>query len=231
MARAPQATAPGGCGGRVTLAGMSGAAIATSASKRPLGPRALLTRQRLLEGTAALLNDGGVRDFKVVDVARAVGVSAATFYEYFPTVDEALLELARRVTDEQSKLLPMAEQEWESLDQAREFVADYVHHFDRNRAVLRYRNLAAQEGDQRFREVRNEAHAPLTRALAAQITVAQQHGRVDLEIHPYAAAGGMVAMVERLAEFQYEFGLRGVSEPALIETAARTVFQIVTGRS
>ncbi len=38
-----------------------------------------------------------------------------------------------------------------------------------NRAVLRTRNLAAQEGDRRFRDVRNRALEPFTEALAAQV--------------------------------------------------------------
>jgi AcrR family transcriptional regulator len=69
-------------------------------SGRELGPRALRTRQKLLEATAKLLAQRSVRDVSVVDIARAAGTSPATFYQYFAGVIEATLWLAERAADE-----------------------------------------------------------------------------------------------------------------------------------
>ena len=56
---------------------------------RPLGKRGAQTRRRLLDATATLLETHGIRDLRVVDIARAVGTSPATFYQYFRDVEEA----------------------------------------------------------------------------------------------------------------------------------------------
>ena len=46
---------------------------------RALGRRGALTRRRLLKATAELLETHGIRDLRVVDIAREVGTSPATF--------------------------------------------------------------------------------------------------------------------------------------------------------
>ena len=193
----------------------------------------MITRDKLLEATAAMLETGGLLDFKVVDVARAVGTSPATFYQYFASVEDAILELSAHLADDLVGLLKVINQPWKgprSLDHAREFVDAYFNHFDSNRAVLRVRNLSAQEGDLRFRKVRNDAMLPFTKALAAKIEASQAAGRVVPEINSFAAGGGLMAMMERLAAFRYEFEARGVNRDSLVETTARMVHQTVTGR-
>ena len=65
-------------------------------SGRTLGPRAAETRQRLLDATEELLATRKLRDLRVIDVARRVGTSPATFYQYFEDLEAAVLELAER---------------------------------------------------------------------------------------------------------------------------------------
>lgn len=60
-----------------------------------LGPRARATRRALLDAVAALLESTAWRALTVRDVARAADSSPAAFYQYFPTLDDAVLELAR----------------------------------------------------------------------------------------------------------------------------------------
>ena len=106
----------------------------------------------------------------------------------------------------------------------------FISYWDQFRPVLRARNLAAQEGDQRFREVRVRALSTITDRLADKVSESQAAGKVPAEITPYAAAGAMVAMMERMADFHLEFEPRGVSREAMVETVARIVHQTVTGR-
>ena len=63
------------------------------------GRRGLATRQRLLAATATLLETTGYRDLKVVEVAREAGTSPATFYQYFPDAESAVLVLAAELTE------------------------------------------------------------------------------------------------------------------------------------
>ncbi len=64
------------------------------------GRRGMATRERLLEHTNRLLETTSYRDLKVVDIARDAGVSPATFYQYFPDAESAVLALADRLIGE-----------------------------------------------------------------------------------------------------------------------------------
>lgn len=200
---------------------------------RRLGQRAQATRRRLLDATIELLETEGILDLKVVDVARKVGTSPATFYQYFANVEEVVLALSEEAGEEVFELVPLLEQTWrgaKALDLARALVDGFVRQWDANRAVLRSRDLAAQEGDPRFRQVRIDSLSNITDRLASRIAENQAAGRVDREVTPYAAAGALVAMMGRMAAYHYEFEGRGVSRESMVETVARIVCQTVTGR-
>jgi len=199
---------------------------------RSLGKRGALTRQRLLDATAKLLETRGVRDLRVVDIAREVGTSPATFYQYFRDVEEAVLVLAESVAEDLAPVADVLSRPWEGdagLDAARTMVEGFLASWDRHRAILRTRNLAAQEGDQRFREVRNASLEPLMVALSDRIREAQRAGAVDRHVSAVAAAAALVAMTERMAAFHRELERVGVGGDELIETTARIIHQTATG--
>ena len=199
---------------------------------RRLGRRAQLTRRRLLDATAELLGSEGILDLTVVDIARKVGTSPATFYQYFQNVEEAVLALSAEVGDEVQALAIAVDGRWQGakgLATARALVDGFLDYWDQHRAVLRTRNLAAQEGDPRFREVRNQALSQITDRLAAKVAEFKDAGKVPADINAYAAAGALVAMMERMGAYHYELESRGVSRTAMVETIARIVHQTVTG--
>ena len=208
------------------------AASAVALDGRPLGKRGAATRRRLLESTARLLESHGVRDLRVVDIAREVGTSPATFYQYFRDVEEAVLALTAVVGEELAPVDELLRRPWtgtSGLDTAREMVDAFIRYWDANRAVLRTRNLAAQEGDQRFRQVRNNSLRPLTEHLANAVAESQAAGRVSSEIAPMAAAAALVALLERMAAFHRDLETLGVTRADVVETTARIVHQTVTG--
>jgi hypothetical protein len=149
---------------------------------RTLGPRALQTRQRLLDATAELLERRSVRELRVVEIARAISEA-------------------------------------------------FVEHWDRHGAVLRVRNLKAEEGDRSFRRVRVNALSPVVEHLAKRIEEFKRGGRVSAGINPWAAASSLVAMLERMSSYHQSFERAGVTRDQLVETCARIVFSTVTGRS
>jgi AcrR family transcriptional regulator len=200
---------------------------------RPLGKRGALTRRRLLDATAGLLESRGVRDLRVVDIARKVGTSPATFYQYFRDVEEAVLVLAEEVGEDLAPVGELLARPWRGkagLGSAREMVDAFLRYWDGHRAVLRTRNLAAQEGDRRFRAVRNRSLQPLTEAVAAKVAQAQNGGKVGDGISPVAAAAALVAMLERMAAFHTDLEPLGASRDDVVETTARIIYQTVTGR-
>ncbi len=203
-------------------------------SGRPLGPRALQTRRRLLEAAAVLLGERRVRDIKVVDIAKKVGTSPATFYQYFKDVEEATLCLAEEAAEEMPAVVELIDGPWrgrKGLDNAREIADRFVRHWDDHRAVLLLRNLAADEGDRRFQKVRREALTPVLEHLARQVEESQKAGRIAPELSPYAAAAALASILERLAAYHKELEYFGVTRKQLVETCARILFQTVTGRS
>ena len=133
-------------------------------SGRSLGPRAQRTRQRLLDAAARLMGERGVREVSVVEIARSAGTSPATFYQYFKDVPEATLRLAEQAALEMPALVDLIDGSWrgrEGLANARVRVDAGVRHWDAHHAVLRLRNLAAEEGDRRFQRARRVALAPV----------------------------------------------------------------------
>jgi AcrR family transcriptional regulator len=200
---------------------------------RSLGSRGVRTRRRLLDATATLLETHGIRDLRVVDIARRVETSPATFYQYFRDVKDAVLALAGEVGESTVPLLAVLAGSWDAaggLDSARALVEGFVDFWDLNRAVLRTRNLAAQEGDRRFRDVRNRALEPFTEALAAHVEAAQRAGHVAAELSPAAAGAALVALLERMAAFHRDLEPLGIDRAQLVETTARIIHQTVAGR-
>ena len=197
---------------------------------RPLGKRGAETRRRLIEATGKLLESNGLRDLRVVDIARAVGTSPATFYQYFRDVEDAVLALASEAAADLSPVSRALAEPWTDRS-ARRIVEAFVASWDAHRTVLRVRNLAAQEGDQRFRTARNASLRPITEALAARVAESQRAGRVSPDVSPIAAASALVAMTERVAAFHREIEDLGVDREALLATTARIIDQTVTGPS
>lgn len=196
---------------------------------RAIGERGSRTRSRILTSTATILEAVGINDLRVVDIARSVGCSPATFYQYFRDSSDAVLALAEQVGEETIPLGAEMRVDWRGPDgaaAARRMVDGFVRYWDAHRAVLRTRNLAAQEGDQRFREVRNRALRPLTEGLALMIS--ESPGEGSKELTPYAAAAALVAMLERMAEFHSDLEGYGASRDDVVTTTALIIHSTVT---
>jgi AcrR family transcriptional regulator len=203
-------------------------------SGRVLGPKALQTRERLLDATNTLLDRRSLRDLRVVEIARKVGTSPATFYQYFKDVEEAVLCLAEQAGEDVPAVLEMIEGPWEGeagLKNARAIVDAFIRHWDENRAVLRVRNLASEEGDERFQRVRRRTLSPVVEAFAARVSEAVAAGGVHADIHPYAAAAAMAAILERLAAYHIELEGFGMTRDDLVQSCARILVQTLTGAS
>jgi AcrR family transcriptional regulator len=206
----------------------------TALDGRPLGKRGTETRRRLLDATRDLLETHGIRDLRVVEIARAVGTSPATFYQYFRDVEAAVLALAAEVGDEVRPLTDLVGPPWwdaGSLDRARALVDGFVTYWDRHRPVLRTRNLAAQEGDVRFREVRAATLSEFIAGFRAQIEHGRAAGAIPASMSSAAAAAALVALIERMAAFHHDLEPMGITRADLVETTAHIIHQTVVGQT
>jgi len=205
----------------------------TATDGRVIGQRAQQTRRRLLDATASLLREHGALDVKVLDVAREVGASPATFYQYFADVEDAIHALSLDLIDRVAPIQARFELDWsgpDGPDVVRSIVSDYLDFWDEHGAVLRMMLLRADEGDERFRQVRRQYNAPFMAAMAGKVREAQGAGRLTRSLDPEATAGALLAALDRLPNYRQGFEKRGTSRSAMIETVALLLHSSLTGR-
>ena len=183
----------------------------------------MATRERLLEHTSRLLATTTYRDLKVVDIARDAGVSPATFYQYFPDAESAVLALADRLIGEGGERLtrPFRTATWEGRS-AYETCEDLA------AAFLDF--WAALEGDQRFRDSRTHLLSKFTLLAEQVISDQQQLGFAPVDLNPMATAVVLVSMLAHVAAHQYGIGGAGVRTVDLRVAMARQIYTGVTGR-
>ncbi len=167
-----------------------------------IGSKGERTRRVLIDATVTLLETHGLRDVSVVDVARAANTSPATFYVYFRGVPEAVLAALGNAPQTSPELESLIGQDWlvpGAAANARAVVEAYTELWNRHRTIFCVRNLAAEEGDDRFYQARMKASGPVMLALVERIVRAQSAGRTPADLAPRACAGVLLMMLERLS--------------------------------
>lgn len=167
-----------------------------------IGSKGERTRAAIIAATVILLESRGLRDVSVVEVAREAGVSPASFYVYFRGVPEVVLAALQSASQTSPELEDLLARDWHEGDaaaSASRFVEAYTSLWNANATIFRVRNLAAEEGDERFYVARMQAAQPMMAGISAAIGRAQARGRVPAQLEPRACAGTMLMMLERLA--------------------------------
>ncbi|MGC4949209.1 TetR family transcriptional regulator [Streptomyces sp. DT224] len=201
---------------------------------RVAGRRGQATRQKLLDCLSEMLSSSPYRDVKVIDVARRAGTSPATFYQYFPDVEGAVLELAEDVAKEGAGLTELVagrswvgKAGWQTSEQLVEGFLDF---WRRNDAILRVIDLGAAEGDKRFNKIRMKVLNSVTGSLTESVKELQAKGRVDKDISAAAMAGSLVVMLAGVASHQKGFTAWGVKQAELKPHLAQLVHLGITGK-
>lgn len=204
-----------------------------AADGRLPGRRGRATRQKLLDATAALLETSSYRELKVVDIARKAGTSPATFYQYFPDVEAAILSLGEVMVLEGPMLAEPLNGPWTGrggYTTALRLVEGFLQFWEQHEAVLRVVDLAIVEGDGRFRAIRNRLLEPVTFGLIDAITEHQSAGRLPGTVDPRAQAAVLLSMLAHVAEHRHGLEAWGVTHDQALESMARIVAWSVTGR-
>jgi AcrR family transcriptional regulator len=179
-----------------------------------------------------MLGESSYRELKVVDIARAAGTSPATFYQYFPDVETAILVLAEDLARDSATLADVAaEQTWRgkgAYPAALAVVDAFLAFWDANRPVLRVLDLLSEEGDQRFYKVRSGLLTRLTRALADALVETQRDKAPPLD--PMAQVGVVVAMLSNVARHRFGFEFWGIKGDATRHSMARILAWVVSGQ-
>ncbi|MBP5938920.1 TetR family transcriptional regulator [Streptomyces acidiscabies] len=201
---------------------------------RVAGRRGQATRQKLLDCLSEMLSSSPYRDVKVIDVARKAGTSPATFYQYFPDVEGAVLEIAEQMAAEGAGLTDLLEgRSWvgkAGWQTAQELVDGFLEFWRKNEAILRVVDLGAAEGDKRFYKLRMKILNSVNNSLADAVAELQSKGKVDKDVNPAAVAGSLVAMLAAVASHQKGFTTWGVKQAELKPNLALLVHLGITGK-
>ncbi|MFE6160853.1 TetR family transcriptional regulator [Streptomyces sp. NPDC048441] len=201
---------------------------------RVAGRRGQATRQKLLDCLSEMLSSSPYRDVKVIDVARKAGTSPATFYQYFPDVEGAVLEIAEQMAAEGAELTQLLDgRSWvgkAGWQTSQELVEGFLDFWRKNDAILRVVDLGAAEGDKRFYKLRMKILNSVNNSLTDTVKELQAKGKVDKDVNPAAMAGSLVAMLAAVASHQRGFQTWGVKQAELKPNLALLVHLGVTGK-
>ena len=198
------------------------------------GRRGQATRARLLDRTREMLITTSYRDLKVVDIARGAGTSPATFYQYFPDAESALLALADELVGEGRERLtrPVLEGPWQgraAYVTCERIAAAFLSFWAEHGPLLAVIDMAAREGDRRFRGIRVQLLNPFTEAVAEVARRQQEAGRLPADHDERATAAVLVAMLAQVAGHQYGIEAYGTSLEQIQHTMARLIYSGLTG--
>ena len=206
--------------------------MSVKAAQNQLGqrmyPKGAQTRRRLMKATADLMEKRSVRDLKVTEITALAGAATSTFYIYFDDVIAAVLAVTEEIEQFTPEIRSLLDQPWAPRDayqNARALVQAYVNFWDQHHAILRMRNLAAEEGDKRFREARHRSTEPLLVVLQQKVEAG------GLPVDARAVATIIMAILERIPAITRVPGPRRRSRPKMIDAAAFTIAALLTPHS
>ena len=196
---------------------------------RGISRRGRDTRQRLLDGTRDLLDESSYRAVRVVDIARAAGTSPATFYQYFPGVESAVLALAEALAEQGAAELRalVANHRWDRAGAPASSLAlaeGFLDFWERNGALMTVIDHASLEGDQRFRQIRTRLLNGVTVALEAVAAASTN----DDSREARAVAGVLTSMLSHVAAHRRGLEDWGIERRDLQATMARIIAEVLT---
>lgn len=201
---------------------------------RVAGRRGQATRSRLLDCLHEMLSSQAYRSVTVIDVARLAGTSPATFYQYFPDIETAIIELANEMAKDGARLKDLAEdQTWTGrtgYSAAEALVDGFLEFWQEHEAILRVVDLATSEGDKRFYKIRMKILNAVTTSITDAITELQRSGRVEKDVNPAAMAGSLVAMLAAVSAHQSGFESWNIKKKDLRNAMAALLYWGITQR-
>jgi hypothetical protein len=107
---------------------------------------------------------------------------------------------------------------------------EFISFWDEHRSVLRVVDLATNEGDNRFANIRTRLLNDFNNALSEAIAEMKRSGRHPDDVDPLATAGVLVAMLAHVSAHRYGFEFWGVRTADLRTSMARIIYTAVSGQ-
>jgi AcrR family transcriptional regulator len=186
------------------------------------------TQRRIKDALHRIIKRVKLSDVSVLGVAEEAGVSPATFYRYYRDVEHVAQALCMELIHDLDRAAEFAESDWlgpRGEGAALAFVEEFLAHWRRNKAILRMRNLKAEEGDPFFEDLR--VHM-LRRSTTALVRRMRGPGVPRGAPEPSVVGNLLVGMLERAGAYQDLY--RGGAE-TVARVAASLIYEAVTSRS
>ena len=208
--------------------------MATTTNKlgHRMGARGGRTRQALLDAGSALLRERSFGAVRTADVAQTAGVSPASFYTYFSSVDDIVLALCEAATEDCNAVARHLQGDWSgdrAFVAAREYVAEVLTMWRAHGHALRIEHMLADQGHAAFADSRIRRLRRLHLALERRIAEARAGGRQPEGLDPRLASYQVANMVESMAD-GFDLLLRADTAEAVLDTTAHMVVRLTTGR-
>jgi AcrR family transcriptional regulator len=156
-------------------------------------PRGEETRNALLAAASMLFARDGYHETSVPDIVQAAGVGHGTFYEYFRSRREILLELTRQAADNESRLPRLKSRDLRDRIRAEIFwyLSDHLEHLELSKVWHE-----ASSFDPEIAETRRRERARRIGRVRRGIEAAGVREDIDLDI----AAAALTAMLEEFTQ-------------------------------
>lgn len=200
-----------------------------------LRTKGLQSRQRIVSTLLTMLEGDSPRELAAADVARAAGMSIASFYSYFRDVTEVLLVAAEQASEAGPDVSDLLSVPWagtEASQLVRRAIERLVEHNIAHYVIVHLRNNLADEGDSRFAALRSRHARPIVEMLSRQIAThgsLAEPGAVALA-RAFAPASLLYGMVERIATLLVQQPYSRVADrDELLDAAATIMMTVVRG--
>ncbi len=177
------------------------------------------TRERLFQAACAEIDRVGLAEAQIPRIARTAGVARATFYFHFPTKEDVLEELVRRLQDGLTDSLAEIDPEAQPL---REVIGLLVQRILLHRAYVGESSLMREVLALHVRRAQNDepqAEGGLPEALAPHFAAAARRGEIQTPIEPerlsaifLASMFGLLLGGHRAEDADLEEGLRVLAD-------------------
>jgi AcrR family transcriptional regulator len=203
-------------------------AVRPNAYGRSPKKRGLITRQKLLDAVAEMIEEMPYHELRVAEIARRAGTSAATFYHYFGDVATAVLEIVDEHAQRFCIVIDSAlihtrdgQMTWEA---ASAVAGEFLQFWQLHRGLLRMVDTATEEDDIRFFKLRDRVLTSITETLANCVPP----GRPGHEIDPIATAGALVMMLTHVTARSGRYERSGYSVAVLQRSMAHILISSLT---
>jgi len=169
----------------------------------PAGPRALKTRDSLLNAAAELFSEQGYLDTTVGQIAERAGVALGTFYQYFRDRADIITTLVRTVVVDVLKV----DRRWDP-SRGRAGLRRAITPFIRTYAATANFQYVWEEVTHiqpDMAELRRETSRMFTDGIERSLREGAAAGLVRDDLDPAAAARALAAMVDRYCYLTYVF--------------------------